>query len=276
MTDSGPEIIKSSGEKVKFSFSKLRRSLKNSGATDSMVSSIINEIRDELYQGISTKELYNRAFALLKDFKGAFASRYRLKKAIYELGPSGFPFEKYVSEVLSMAGYNTELNLILQGKCVTHEIDLIVKKGSDKHLVECKFHNEEGRKCDVKIPLYINSRFEDIYEHEKKLNKCQGWLVTNTKFTKDAISYGECIGLKLISWDHPRDESLKHLIDTYGVYPITTSTLLSATEKQFLLDRGIILGSQLLKKSYLLDHSGVSENRKKRIISEFEILCKNQ
>ena len=271
MRDLEPDIIKSSGEKVKFSFSKLRRSLLKSGANESIVSSIIDEIRDELYQGISTKELYNRAFALLKDHKGAYASRYRLKKAIYELGPSGFPFEKFVAEILKFAGYEVELNKILQGECVTHEVDIIAKKGGTGHLIECKFHSEEGRNCDVKIPLYINSRFNDIHSFEKKEN--QGWLVTNTRFTLDALTYGECVGLKLLSWDYPEEESLKVLIDNSGAYPITTSTLLSDSEKQFLLEKGIILGRNLLERSYLLDHQGISENRKKRILSELSILC---
>lgn len=271
MRDLEPDIIKSSGEKVKFSFSKLRRSLLKSGANESIVSSIIDEIRDELYQGISTKELYNRAFALLKDHKGAYASRYRLKKAIYELGPSGFPFEKFVAEILNFAGYEVELNKVLQGECVTHEVDIIAKKGGTGHLIECKFHSEEGRNCDVKIPLYINSRFNDIHSFEKKEN--QGWLVTNTRFTLDALTYGECVGLKLLSWDYPEEESLKVLIDNSGAYPITTSTLLSDSEKQFLLEKGIILGRNLLERSYLLDHQGISENRKKRILSELSILC---
>ncbi|HKJ47690.1 MAG TPA: ATP cone domain-containing protein, partial [Christiangramia sp.] len=176
MRDLEPDIIKSSGEKVKFSFSKLRRSLLKSGADESMVSSIIDEIRDELYLGISTKELHNRAFALLKDYKGAYASRYRSKRAIYELGPSGFPFEKFVAEILKSAGFDVELNRILQGRCVTHEVDLVVKKDGSEHLVECKFHSEEGRNCDVKISLYINSRFADIHLFEKKKKKTQGWL----------------------------------------------------------------------------------------------------
>lgn len=273
MTETGPDIIKSSGEKVKFSFTKLRRSLKKSGASDAIVSAIINEIRDELYQGISTKELYNRAYAMLKDYRGAYASRYSLKKAIYQLGPTGFPFEKYVAEILSVAGYKITLNPILQGKCVTHEVDIIATRNSGRHLIECKFHSEEGRKCDVKIPLYIKSRFDDIYAFEKDQGKTKGWLVTNTQFTKDALSYGNCAGLKLLSWDYPKEGCLKELIDKYTVYPVTSSTLLSSTEKQFLLDRGIVLGSQLLNKDFLLDHSGVSEERKKRIISEFRILC---
>ena len=209
MKDLEPDIIKSSGEKVKFSFSKLRRSLLKSGADESIVSSIIDEIRDELYLGISTRELHNRAFALLKDYKGAYASRYRLKKAIYELGPSGFPFEKFVAEILKFAGYEVELNKILQGKCVTHEVDLVAIKDAKKHLIECKFHSEEGRNCDVKIPLYINSRFDDIHSFDKKEKEDQGWLVTNTRFTLDALTYGECVGLKLLSWDYPEEESLK-------------------------------------------------------------------
>ncbi|GAA4324929.1 hypothetical protein GCM10023115_41280 [Pontixanthobacter gangjinensis] len=250
--------------------------MKKSGATDKMVASVINEIRDELYQGISTREIYNRAFALLKNFKGAYASRYKLKKALYELGPSGFIFEKFISRLLKELGYRTQLNEVMQGKCVTHEVDLIAYKDSERHLIECKFHNEEGRNCDVKIPLYIDSRFRDIYAFEKKKVSGQGWVVTNTKFTGDAITYGKCAGLKLLSWDYPENNCLKKLIDEAGIYPITVSTLLSESEKQFLLEREIITGKELVKSSFYLDHQGISENRKQRILAEFEILCTNK
>jgi len=64
--DTGFDIIKSSGEKVKFSLDKLRRSLSKSGADKHTVNQIIEKVQEELYDGISTKELYNRAFALLK------------------------------------------------------------------------------------------------------------------------------------------------------------------------------------------------------------------
>ena len=268
-----PDIIKSSGNRTKFSISKLRRSLMKSGANEKMVASIIDEIRDELYQGISTKEIYNRAFALLKNFKGAYASRYKLKKALYELGPSGFLFEKFISRLLNELDYKTELNKIVKGKCVTHEVDLIAYKDSQRHLIECKFHNEEGRNCDVKIPLYIDSRFRDIYAYEKNKISGKGWVVTNTKFTGDAITYGNCAGLKLLSWDYPEGNCLKKLIDDGGAYPITVSTLLSDAEKQFLLEREIILGNQLIDSSFYLDHEGISEERKERILAEFEILC---
>lgn len=274
MRNQQQNIIKSSGEKVKFSFSKLRRSLRKSGATEAMVSSILDDIRDELYQGISTKEIYNRAYALLKNFDGGYASRYKLKKAIYELGPSGFPFEKLVAQILIDLKYDVKLNLILQGKCVNHEVDLMATKDSKRHLIECKFHTEEGKHCDVKIPLYIDARFRDIYAVEKNKNEGKGWVVTNTRFTSDAITYGNCAGLYLLSWDYPVNNSLKVLIDQAGFYPVTTSTLLSSAEKQFLIDKGVIMGRQLIEKPFLLDHQGISAKRKERILAEFQILCK--
>jgi hypothetical protein len=270
------EIIKSSGEKVKFSLHKLRNSLKRSGADDKVIEYILGIVRDELYQGISTREIYNRAFALLKKKKSVFASKYKLKKAIYELGPTGFPFERFVAAILQYSGYKVKVGQIIQGMCVSHEVDIVARKNSDYLVVECKFHSEEGRNCNVKVPLYIHSRFRDIkahHEHNGEPIPNHGWVVTNTRFTKDAIQYGKCVGLYLLSWDYPKDNSLKDRIDRLGLYPITVSTLLTNREKQFLLSRDIVLGKQLVEQIFYLDHLGISEQRKQNIIKEIKMLC---
>ena len=275
------EIIKSSGEKVKFSLDKLRLSLNRTGADKQIVNQIIDKVRDELYQGISTKEIYNRAFALLKKKKSYLASKYKLKKAIYELGPTGFPFESFVSAILKYSGYETHINKILQGKCVTHEIDVIAHKNSDTTIIECKFHSEQGLKCNVKIPLYINARFEDVKLHwdaipKNKTTLSNGWVVTNTRFTEDALLYGKCCGLYLLSWDYPKQNGLKDRIDRLGLYPITVSTQLTNREKQFLLSRDVVLCRELIGDVFYLDHLGVSEKRKDKIINEIKQLCKIQ
>ncbi len=272
------EIIKSSGQRVKFSLHKLRNSLKRSGADDRAIEQILDTVRDELYQGISTKEIYNRAFALLKKTKPVFASKYKLKKAIYELGPTGFPFERFVAAVLQYSGYKVEVGQIISGKCVPHEVDVVARKNSTYIVVECKFHGEEGRNCNVKVPLYIHSRYQDIVafhqnQNQKEIIPDQGWVVTNTRFTKDAINYGECAGLYLLSWDRPKENGLKDRIDRLGLYPITVSTLLTNREKQFLLSRDIVLCKQLIDDVFYLDHLGVSEKRKKKILNEIKILC---
>jgi hypothetical protein len=273
------EIIKSSGEKAKFSLEKLRASLNRSGADKKAVDQIINKVRDELYQGISTKEIYNRAFSLLKKKKSYFASKYKLKKAIYELGPTGFPFERFISAIFNYSGYTSEVGKIVQGKCVKHEIDVVAHKNGNTTIVECKFHSEEGRNCNVKVPLYIASRFKDVKEHwdskPHKSNLNSGWVVTNTRFTQDALQYGTCIGLKLLSWDYPKEDALKDIIDRLGLYPVTVSTLLTNREKQFLLSRDLVLCRDLIGDSFYLDHLGISETRKERILNEIKQLCQS-
>ncbi|WP_411895743.1 ATP cone domain-containing protein [Winogradskyella sp. A2] len=271
------EVIKSSGKRVRFSLSKLRSSLKRSGANKETIDSIIDKVRDELYQGISTKEIYNRAYALLKKKKSYLASKYKLKKAIYELGPTGFPFERFIKEILRYSGYDTFVGEVLNGKCVSHEIDVIANKNNETTIIECKFHGEQGLNCNVKVPLYINSRFRDIKSswesngNGTSLNSC--WVVTNTRFSEDAVQYGRCSGLYLLSWDYPNNESLRDRIDKLGLYPITVSTLLTKREKQFLLSRNIVLCRQLLGDVFYLDHLGISDTRKEKILSEIDALC---
>mgnify|MGYP003686259221 CR=1 FL=1 len=272
------DIVKASGQKVKFSLNKLRGSLKRTGARKETINQVVDKVRDELYQGISTKEIYNRAFSLLKKRKSYLASKYKLKKAIYELGPTGFPFERFISAVLKYSGYTTEVGKTLQGSCVSHEIDVIAHKNNETIIVECKFHSEQGLNCNVKVPLYINSRYEDVKEKWntnpiRKTEITEGWVVTNTRFTKDAKEFGNCKGLYLLSWDYPENDGLKDRVDRLGLYPITVSTLLTNREKQFLLSRDIVLCRELIGDSFYLDHLGVSEIRKGRILAEIEQLC---
>ena len=272
------EVLKSSGEKVQFSMDKLRNSLKRSGADHDLVENIVLKVSNEIYPEITTNEIYNRAYALLKRKKSVFASKYKLKKAIYELGPTGFPFERFVAAILKYSGYQVKVGVILNGRCVTHEIDVLAEKNDSTTIIECKFHSDKGLKCNVKVPLYIHSRYNDVKEHwegTKKENKKLeiGWVVTNTRFTEDALKYGICANLYLLSWDYPKNEGLKDRIDRLGLYPITVSSLLSNREKQFLLSRDVVLCRQLLHDKFFLDHLGISQNRKIKILDEIGQLC---
>ncbi|WP_019670347.1 ATP cone domain-containing protein [Eudoraea adriatica] len=272
-------IVKASGDKVLFSEEKLRSSLKRSGADSKLISQILSLVREELYDGITTKELYNRAYSYLKRKKPVYASKYKLKKAIYELGPTGFPFERFIGAILMYSGYKIQVGKNVSGKCVSHEIDVVAEKNGAILIIECKFHGEQGRNCNVKIPLYIYSRYLDIKNAGDNAISNIGepddcWVVTNTRFTKDAIVYGNCTGLYLLSWDYPKGNSIKERIDRLGLYPITVSTLLTKREKQFLLSRDVVLCRQLLKDSFYLDHLGVSDIRKTKILNEVGMLCK--
>jgi hypothetical protein len=101
-------------------------------------------------------------------------------------------------------------------------------------------------------------------------------LVTNTRFTEDALKFGTCCGLYLVSWDYPKGNGLKDRIDRLGLYPITVSTLLTNREKAFLLNREIVLCRELIENVFFLDHLGVSNIRKERILKELNQLCNSK
>jgi len=272
------KVTKASGIKQLFSIKRLIKSLRKSGATRETALQIAKEVSKDLYEGISTKKIYRLAFNKLKSNAGHLAARYHLKAGILELGPSGFPFERFVAALLSEQGYSVLVGEIVKGKCVNHEIDVIAEKGNQHFMIECKFHNLKGTVSDVKIPLYIQSRFKDVESswvnipgHSAKFH--QGWVVNNTRFTHDAINYGKCAGLNLISWDYPKNNGLKDIIDDLGLYPLTCLTSLTRIEKQKLLDMKVVLCKELCNNSFLLKKIGISSNREKKILAEGHQLC---
>ena len=196
-----------------------------------------------------------------------------------ELGPSGFPFEKLIGKILDQEGFQTKVNVIAQGNCVQHEIDVIAQKDNNHYMIECKYHSDQKRFCNVKVPLYIHSRFLDVEkqwkllkEHETKLHK--GGVYTNTRFTTDAIQYGNCVGLLLTSWDYPIGNGLKDRIDKSGLHPLTALTTLTKAEKTKLLDTGIVLCKELHENPYLLEQIEIPTSRHKNIIEDSQELCR--
>jgi len=273
-------VTKASGEVIPFSEEKLLRSLTRSGASSELALSITRDIKPHLHEGISTKKIYRIAFSLLKERSKTAAGKYHLKRGIMELGPSGFPFEKFIAEILKREGYEVKVGQFVQGQCVNHEIDVIAEKAEHHFMIECKYHNRPGTVCDVKIPLYIQARFKDVEAawlklpgHGTKFH--QGWVVTNTRFTGDAIQYGTCAGLKLIGWDYPNGGSLRSQIDKFGLYPITCLTSLSKAEKEKLLEANIVLSHEICSSDKPLRDIGVKPSRIETIQKEAIQLCQN-
>ena len=272
-------IKKASGEPAVFIPDKLTRSLRRAGAGEEMITRIMNAVNAQLYEGMPTKEIYRIAFRLLKKISKQTASKYKLKDAIFELGPAGFAFEQFIGEILKHEGYEIQLGTIVQGHCVTHEIDVIAIKAQHHFMVECKFHHNKGIFCNVKIPLYIQARFKDVEQQWKQLEGHQtkfhqAWVVTNTRFTKDAIQYGTCAGLHLLSWDYPSGNGLRDRIDRLKLYPITCLTSINFSEKQKLIEQKIILCEALSQKSKALLSIGIDPKRIPVILKEAEGLCK--
>jgi hypothetical protein len=216
---------------------------------------------------------------MLKKASNCHAARYNLRSAIQMLGPAGFFFEKYIARLFTSEGYQTTTNLILQGKCVDHEVDIVIRKNDEISMVECKFHAGRDVVSDVKVPMYILSRFNDlkdrkqsIFTNNDKISKC--WIVTNNRFSSDAIAFGNCSGISMLSWDYPKKENLRIRIDKDKLYPVTCLTTLSIAEKDKLLILDIILVNELINNSESLERIGLSPNRIKNVLKEVTDLCK--
>jgi len=276
----GEELLvrKADGELALFDIRKLRGSLQRSGATEEQSAQIADILLPKLSSGISTRKLYRMAFALLHKRSKPSAARYRLKQAIMDLGPSGFPFERFVARILEHDGYTTQVGVVVQGVCVTHEVDVIADKNAHRNVVECKYRNTRGKVSDVKVPLYIKARFDDVAERWRSdpgngHRSHQGWVVTNTRFTSDALQYGQCAGLTMVGWDQPGKGSLKDLIDRSGLYPLTCLGGLTRSEKEQLLEQGLVLVRDLLHNPDALAKAMVKSSRAAGVLREAQVLC---
>jgi hypothetical protein len=271
-------VVKADGTKELFDVTKLENSLKRAGATNKVVSDILSSVRERLVDDMSTHDIYHDAFSLLKKEEKPIALRYSLKRAIMELGPSGFPFEKYVAEIFKAMGYEALTGQIVKGFCVEHEIDVVAWNEKKLIMVEAKFHNTLGVKSDVKVALYVKARFDDLRQMTfnfggKERELTEGWLVTNTKFTSTAIEYGSCQGgIVMIGWNYPPYGNLHDMILEAKLHPITCLVTLSGHQKKELLSQGIVLCKTLSEKPEILSSINTSKEDISIVLKEISEL----
>lgn len=274
----GIYIIKASGEKAEFDPQKLLRSLRRAGAGRERADAIARAVAREIRDGMTTKDIYHLAHRMLRKERHSAAARYSLKQALLSLGPSGFPFEQFIAKLLEADGYTVETGLLRNGRCITHEMDILARDNGRLLFGECKYHQRQSLISDVKVPLYIHSRFRDLQAGffnapEWRDLTIEGWIFTNTRFTDDALKYGRCAGMHLISWDTPFDYGLRDWVDRTGLHPLSCLTTLTRREKEMLLENKIVLTRELLANPAILDILRLAPTRKRGVLEEAEQLC---
>jgi hypothetical protein len=256
-------IRKADGALEQFDIEKFEHSLRRSHASPTLIQKVIDHVATDVEEGMTTHEIYEQAFHLLHKLERPAAARYSMRRAVMSLGPSGFPFEKFIAEIFKTMGYEALTDQTIFGGCVEHEIDVIAWNEQKLIMSEVKFHNELGLKSDLKVVLYVKARFDDLientYDYGNKNRKIdEGWLITNTKFTSSAIKYSECKDLKIVGWDYPVNNSLKDMIERSGINPITCLNSLSEHDKKALLEKNVIICKTLVKEPAILESIGLS------------------
>ncbi|MDP3964221.1 MAG: restriction endonuclease [bacterium] len=250
------KVRKASGEYQPFDREKFETSLRNSGVSETTTLRMSKQASQ--MEGVlkSTDTIYDFARRELAKSDQPSAMRYSLRRALIELGPTGYPFERYVARLLERQGYDCQVGVYVRGFCVSHEVDVLATRKGEVNVFECKFHNRKGYKTGVKTALYVKARFDDIEKGyhtddnpdrqapKKKIH--QSWLVTNTKHTTEAVKYAECSGVKLVSWSYPAGNSLLEWIEKTDQYPITVLFHLDKSMKSKLLRLNTVTLEDLL------------------------------
>lgn len=247
-------VKKMNGDLEEYDEIKLKNSLIKAGANEKTIDSILKRVSAMIYSGIETKKLFKFVFGELKKEKTPSNLKYNLKNAIINLRINGgFVFEKFIGELFKKMGYEILLNEIVNGKFVSHEIDVTAKKGKEILMIEAKHHKNPWLGEQIQTALYVYARFLDLTgKFTKPL------LVTNTKFSNQVIQYSKGVGIGLMGWNYPAGSSLAENIEKYKLYPITLLPL-SKREIDFYLEK------KILTLQDLRNTKGVSKELVKKI-----------
>ncbi len=268
-------VVKASGVREPFSEEKVLHALRASGLSPNLQTAVLLRIKKHLHNGITTQEIHRSIETYLKQEEPFAVGKFNLKRAIMELGPTGFPFERFVARLMEQYGYTTQADVVLRGACVNHEVDVYAKKDVREYFVECKYHNGVGITTDVKTVLYVKARGDDLREYlrvKQEQRTYEPWIFTNTKFSSDAIAYAACQHIRLTGWGFPQEHNLNIMIEEKKLYPITVLTSLNPQQRKTLLDQGCVLLRDMTEKGSACEDLSLSSEERARLMSEVAYL----
>lgn len=247
-------VINSKGEKELFSFEKVYSSARRVGASPTLAKEIAGVIKKEVFSGIKTSDIFKKVRRLLSRKIPKSSLRFSLKEGMRKLGPTGFPFEKYVGEIFKRLGFKVKINQYLPGFCIrSYEIDFLAQKDKLIHIGECKYRNLAGERVHSRDALVNFARFVDIlngsYFKSKKYRnfKIKTMMVTNTKLTSRATDYSRCMNVELLGWRTPKNKGLECIIEEQKLYPITILPSLKGRLRDILVSKKMMLVKDILK-----------------------------
>lgn len=269
------EVIKFNKEREPFSSNKVYNSALRAGASFSLAKEISLDIEKEVYNGIKTAEIFKKVKDRLREKDIQLSMRFSLKEGIRRLGPEGFLFEDFTKKVLSNYCMTIKEGNIVSGKCGRYEIDFLAENNNNFFIGECKYRNNNNSRVDINTSLKSFAILEDIEKGNTFLGKnLRSFIVTNTRFTKDAIKYADCKGIKLLGWKYPLKRGLERLIEEKKLYPVTILPALTKYIFTIFHKEGILLATEVLSIDIdkLSKSASVSRVSLERIRNQAEVL----
>lgn len=271
-------VINARGEEEKFSSKKLSQSLIRVGASKKIADEITKKIKDEIAPGASTFKIFNKAKDMLEDFNKKSSLRFSLKDSLNKLGPTGFPFEKFIRALLKENGFKIKKRRHLIGNCIpNYEVDFLAEKNGITYIGECKYRNDPGNRVHCNTALSNKARFDDILNGPQfdDKDKVKAMLVTNTKLTSSGTKYARCVGMKIIGWRQPKEGGIEDLIENKNLYPLTILSSLTDSLRDIFISKKMMLIKdieKINKKKFLNKYPKISQDELDKVLDEVNLL----
>ncbi len=219
------------------------------GASRLEAEEIAGKIENRIYDGISTARVLQMIFQFIHRFNPRASRLYDLRRGL-SLMNSKPEFERFVQILLMNAGFEVNPNKILRGKCIEHEVDAIARKNGITYFVEVKHHYNYHAFTGLDESRIARALLEDVSEGFNlgltNLKIDRAMIVTNTKYSEQALQYGTCRNIMQIGWSTAANLGLRDLIQEKKLYPLSCIRGLKADLRLKLVDSGVVLINQLV------------------------------
>jgi len=239
-------VIKADGQEEEFQPDKIIKTCLRADASIETAREIAEEISKNLQEGTTTHEIYEMILSGLRKRRDRSSLLFTLRESISKLDSRCF--ELYAKKILEAHGYKCKWNVIVRGRSVEHQVDIIAAD-IKMFLVECKHHVNYHRFCSLGNLLQVQARLEDIKDGfrdgKNKYDFDYAWMLTNTKFSEHAKMYAEAKDIRLTGWRYKDEDALESLIQSNKLFPLTILRC-SAEMKRYLLNNEIITLKDLM------------------------------
>lgn len=251
-------VVKADGVSEPFNREKvLKTCLKLCGSVE-LAEKVSRRVEEQVYDGISTREILSAIFRIMAEYKPAMAHRVDLRTSL-SLLRSKPDFENFISQIFRNLGYEVVRNIVVQGFCIEHEVDVLASRNDERIYVEAKHHMNPHMYVKLDAVEKVWATILDIREGYEKglntLNISKPLVATNTKFTNHAYRYAKCRGIDLLGWGVTDGMDLEKCIVEFKLYPVTILKGFDLHILYKVIDRGYVTVKQLadLTASRLLE-----------------------